>query len=134
MHLHAHTRTHTDNCGYCSSDLLCYRADVTAHHHHWSRPAPQKTGRAPPSGPVCLSETHRGVRETGRRTTILAVTPNTDRRARNCGQRSAAAHPKDSRNSVRFQSPSSPGLNRAAPSLAVGRPDPLCGKTKDATD
>lgn len=40
-------------------------------------------------------------------------------------QKSAAARPADSRSSERLQSPGSPGLNRAAPFLAVGRPDPL---------
>lgn len=69
MHLHAymgvqtyahnHTQTQTHKQGCCSSNLLCYRADVTAHHHHWSRPVPQKTGRAQPSGPVVWSETQR---------------------------------------------------------------------------
>lgn len=61
MHLHAHTHTHARAAGV-PPDLPCYRADITAHHHHWSRPAPQKTGRAPPSGPALLSETQRSER------------------------------------------------------------------------
>lgn len=65
--MHTITQTQTHKHGCCSSNLLGYRADVTAHHHHWSRPAPQKTGRAQPSGPVVWSETHRWVRQTGRR-------------------------------------------------------------------
>lgn len=65
MHMITQTQTHKHGC--CSSNLLGYRADITAHHHHWSRPAPQKTGRAQPSGPVVWSETHRWVRQTGRR-------------------------------------------------------------------
>lgn len=65
--MHTVTQTQTHKHGCCSSNLLCYRADVTAHHHHWSRPVPQKTGRAQPGGPVVWSETHRWVRETGRR-------------------------------------------------------------------
>lgn len=32
---------------------------------------------------------------------------------------------------MRLQSPSSPGLNQAAPSLAVGMPDPLYGEADD---
>lgn len=70
-HAFNHTQTHKQGC--CSSNLLCNRADVTAHHHHWSRPAPQKTGRAQPSGPVVWSETHRRVTETGRRREDRAV-------------------------------------------------------------
>lgn len=135
MHTRAHTRTRTQT-NAAAVLPTCFVTEQTSPPititgpdlHHKRQEGPH------PAAPVFLSETHRGVRETGRRVKILAVTPNTDRRARSCGQRSAAARPKDSRSSVRFQSPSSPGLNRAAPSLAVGRPDPLCGKTKDVTD
>lgn len=48
-----------------------------------------------------------------------------DRQAQSCELKSAAAHPKDFLNSKRPQSPNSPGLNPAAPSLADGKPAPL---------
>lgn len=58
---------------------------------------------------------------------------NTDLQALSREQKSAvaAARLKDSRSSTRLRSQSSPGLNRAAPSLAVCRPDPLCRGTDD---
>lgn len=56
---------------------------------------------------------------------------NTDLQALSCEQTSAAARPKGSRSSGRLRSPSSPGLNRAAPSLAVDTPGPLYGETGD---
>lgn len=45
--------------------------------------------------------------------------------AQSCELRSAAAHPKDFLSSRTLQNPNSPGLNQAAPSLAVGKPTPL---------
>lgn len=56
---------------------------------------------------------------------------NTDLQALSCGQKSAAARPKDSRSSARLRSPSSPGQNQAAPFLAAGTPDPLYKETDD---
>uniref|UniRef100_A0A3B3Z5G0 Uncharacterized protein n=1 Tax=Poecilia mexicana TaxID=48701 RepID=A0A3B3Z5G0_9TELE len=52
------------------------------HHHHWSRPAPQKTGRAQPSGPGVRSETHRCEGGTGRRRETPDCTLLTDLLAR----------------------------------------------------
>ena len=45
--------------------------------------------------------------------------------------RSAVARLTDSRSSVKPLSRGSPGLSQAAPSLAVGRLDPLCGEADD---
>lgn len=54
---HLHTNTQT-RLLFLQPALLESRRH-RPHHHHWSKPAPQKTGRAQPSGPVVWSETHR---------------------------------------------------------------------------
>lgn len=118
--IYMHTNTQKHGCR--SADLLCYRADVTAHlHHHWSRPVPQKTGRAPPSRPHGLVR-NRQVTETGRKSRLYLTT---DLQALSCEPRSAAARPRGSRSSARLRSRDSPGLNQAAPCLAGDRRDPL---------
>lgn len=57
------------------------------------------------------------------RAPITITGPNLQ--AQSCELRSAAAHPRDFLSSRRPQNPNSPGLNPAAPSLAVGKPTPL---------
>lgn len=117
--IYMHTNTQTHGCR--SSDLLCYRADVTAHlHHHWSRPVPQKTGRAPPSRPRGLVRNPQET-ETGRKSRLYLTT---DLQAPSC-EPSAAARPRGSQSSARLRSRDSPGRNQAAPSLAGDRQDPL---------
>lgn len=119
------TQTHKHGC--CSSNLLCLQSGHQhPHHHHWSRPAPQKTGRAQPNGQVRnpqVSERNRQKKEKSR------LYLNTDLRALSCEQKIAAVHPEDSLSLTTLQSPGSPDLNQAAPNLAVDRPGLLWGGT-----
>lgn len=128
MHMHRHAHKHTKTrLPFLQPALLQSRRHHPL-HHHWSRPVPQKTGRARASGPVVWSETHRWLKETGRKSRLYLTT---DLQALSCRQKSAAAHPRGSQSSARLRSPNSPGLNQAAPSPAAGRPDPLWKRTDE---
>lgn len=123
VNLHAHKHTNTVAV---PPTCFVYRADISAPSPSLVQTCTTKDRKGPtqwPRGPVRNPQVCERNRQKEGNTGLYLTT---DLLARSRARTNAAAvRPEDSQSSETLQSPGSPGLNRAAPSLAAGKPVPL---------